>query len=807
MKKWLTVALSTLVFADLLLAEEVADQASTAKPEIVSEESSVSKPQSKTRRVISEVLVTAQKREQSIQDVPISMSALDQEFIIEQGITDVSEAMLLVPNVQIEEAGFFMAPRVRGFSFDNNNKAFEPPVGIVLDGVPYTRVPYFMAALFDIQRIEVLRGPQGTAFGKNTTAGLIHLITNKPSSEPNSALTVQSGELNRKRIEASYGGPLSDGINIRIAGMLDERDGFIKNTTGLTNDFVPDKLRDRRRSGIRTRIQFEDVLGGELITSLENVRLVSGGAAFEYRRTSAGFRDVARTYDPNFDAIPGNWTASEDTRGIRDVRINTLHYDWSGDWGDWGVSTVGATSVMEQTLALDVDFTPAPATLGYGGDRSPTTSIEFKFTAPLMDGILGLGNIGSSDLLFGVIAEQRDILDSFFRFGINDGPLLELVVAAGNDNSVGVDTALAAGAAVNAYEELNQRFNQHSTALAVYGHWQWHFSQNWGMEVGARVTDEKKDANWDLVFNTNEDGVIRALGFQEFTAALDRHETNLQPKIAFSYKPTDNFSLFAHWARGYKGGGYNAFAYRGENEDGNDDELDYDPEITTEWSLNLKTTLLDGAAKFNLSLFHMLADDFQVLVRINPAGTIGLGVTAVENAAAARAQGLEADFTWLPTDWLTLITTLGHNDTEYLNFTNNTCPSDRPNTDGDDDNRCDATGRSFPYAPEWTGTVTGSLNFDIGNGFEVYAGSTIEYQTVQFIDVDLDPRKTSPAFHRVKLNVGLGKPENNWSVRLIGENVNNAKVWVREGDIFSGQFAAIQTAPRLFYLQFRQDFD
>ncbi|MGH7821296.1 MAG: TonB-dependent receptor plug domain-containing protein [Candidatus Binatia bacterium] len=113
------------------------------------------------RRVIEEIVVTAQRREQLIEDVPISMSVLDSDFIAEQGIGDVREALLFTPNARVDSAGFFAAPRIRGFTFNNNNKAFEPPAGLALDGVPYTRVGYFTSALFDVERVEVLRGPQG----------------------------------------------------------------------------------------------------------------------------------------------------------------------------------------------------------------------------------------------------------------------------------------------------------------------------------------------------------------------------------------------------------------------------------------------------------------------------------------------------------------------------------------------------------------------------------------------------------------------------------------------------------------------
>ena len=174
--------------------------------------------------VLDDIVVTSQKRVQSAKDVPISISVLDEKFITEKGIVDLREAMLFVPNVKVEAAGFFAAPRARGFSFNNNNKAIEPPLGIAIDGFPYTTPTYFSSAVFDINRIEVLRGPQGTTFGKNTTAGLIHIITNDPSSDWNGVLDLQGGELGRQRIEFAGGGPLiEDVVDFRIAVLSNER--------------------------------------------------------------------------------------------------------------------------------------------------------------------------------------------------------------------------------------------------------------------------------------------------------------------------------------------------------------------------------------------------------------------------------------------------------------------------------------------------------------------------------------------------------------------------------------------------------
>ncbi len=198
---------------------------------------------------------------------------------------------------------------------------------------------------------------------------------------------------------------------------------------------------------------------------------------------------------------------------------------------------------------------------------------------------------------------------------------------------------------------------------------------------------------------------------------------------------------------------------------------------------------------------------------------MGLGVTAVVNAKKARARGAEADLTAFLTTWLSVIGTVGLNDTEYLDFPWNECPADRENTDGDSEPRCDATGRPFFVAPEWTATFTPMVRLPLAaipgvgknlpsllEGIEWMSGVTVEYTDVHYVDVDLDPRKKQPSFFRWRTNFGFANPEQGWSLRLIGENLTNEATSIRQGDLFPGVFVTAVEPPRQFFGQFRWQF-
>jgi iron complex outermembrane recepter protein len=269
-------------------------------------------------RVVEEIIVTAQKREQAMEDVPISMSVLDTEFLAEQGLTDIREALLFTPNAKVEVAGYFASPRVRGFSFNNNNKAFEPPAGLAVDGVLYTRIGYFASALFDLERLEVLRGPQGTTFGKNTTAGLINVVTRGPTDEYTGYADVQIGEFDRHRVEAGVGGPiLKDFVNFRLSGLFDEQDGFVENTTSFVAG-ANENFRGRDRKGLRAKLGFPDLLGSRLVLTYEHADLEDGAPASSSstsrRRSSRSSAVTIRTSTSSKTTSSPRWSMRTSAR-------------------------------------------------------------------------------------------------------------------------------------------------------------------------------------------------------------------------------------------------------------------------------------------------------------------------------------------------------------------------------------------------------------------------------------------------------------------------------------------------------------
>ncbi len=777
---------------------------------------------------LEEIVVTAQKRgDESVKDVPISISVVNEKMIADMAITNVREAMLFVPNVKVEEAGFFMIPRIRGFTTNNNNKAFEPPAGLAIDGIPYGRVEYFNSSLFDISRVEVLRGPQGTTFGKNTTAGLLHIITKDPTPEFKGYVDAQAGEFDRRRIEFGLGGTLiEDFINVRVSGLSDSQRGYIFNTTKAISPRADEFLQGRDNQGFRVKAVAPDLFQSSLKLSYEQVQLASLGTGIELINITESMKSTLRKYDPNVDFVGGNGVTSLDFPDRRDTQIRTFNGEWTRDFFDWNLALLGGRSVMETQFELDTDFSPANALNGTGADLAPTTTFEARLLSPSLSGLFGLNdlfglNFGDSDVLVGAFIQNTAIEDGFYNFEIPVGPFLDLTAAAegsGGESEppllpqiLGLAPTHILFNMAEVIENVRQDFEQDSKTKALFSQIQWRFFPDFTLQLGGRYSQEKKTASWDSRYTTPTGVVLKAAGIDEFEAARAREDQFFQYKGSLNWQPTEGLSLFAHAARSFKSGGFNAFAFRDV-----EDQLGYGPEFTKEYGIDAKGTLFDRRLALNFSVYYMEVRDFQVLTRepqttgVDPEtgditlSTIGLGITKVINAPKARAQGIEGDVTWKAANWLKFFGTVGLNDTQYLDHKKNDCPADR---DAPGMAFCDATGKPFAFAPKYNSTISAFVT----PAFE-WAGIrpdlivSAEYASEQFTDIDLDERKIQPAFWRYRASLGFGNPSQKWSFKIIGENLTDEITYIRQGDLSPKQFVGIVEPPRRFYGQLRWSF-
>ncbi|MGH7858126.1 MAG: TonB-dependent receptor, partial [Candidatus Binatia bacterium] len=239
---------------------------------------------------------------------------------------------------------------------------------------------------------------------------------------------------------------------------------------------------------------------------------------------------------------------------------------------------------------------------------------------------------------------------------------------------------------------------QTTSSYGLFGQMNWHVVDRLTLLAGSRLSLLTKHVTMTNQNHSTKPGdaspTIDSSVAEYVNATLDRDEFHFSPKVGGKYDWSDDLNFYATWSRGFRAGGIGVFSQTGNLED-----EQYEDETVTNWDVGSKWNFLDGAASLNLGLFWMTLSDFQVFTILPGAAVV---TPAIVNAPEAQARGVETDVTWLPTDWLTLRGTLGFNDTEFTDFPIGTCEVDRPNTDGDDDPRCDLTGRPLVRAPQWS---------------------------------------------------------------------------------------------------------
>ncbi len=747
------------------------------------------------KRTLEEVIVTAQKREQVEFDVPVSMSVMSDTFMKEQGLTSVQDALEFVPNFKIITFANIVIPQCRGFIVSQQNAAFEAPCGLALDGVAFSRSVYFSAGLFDLQRMEVLRGPQGTTFGKNTTAGVVSLYSKDPSEEFTANISLQNGLSGPdvERVELGIGGPIvEDFMNFRIAGATEEREGAFENTYHETDPSEPDRLGGIERSQHRVKLGFPNLFG-------TNLKLLHEETSFEPQGTGikllveedSALGQYVRQYDPNYD-FGRNWRASGFGADGHLTELKRSQLDWSADIGEWGVTLVGAVGEIDNRVSIEFLPWPQRWVRADNTENSPFETFELRTVSPEFEGLFGLDslfgiNLGNSNFLAGIFTQETE-LNTSAKFLLRHSPTAGIVAAAAGvyvPDKQALDLQRDLGLATS---ETAQFLNSQTTKSdAIFAQFIWNMTQTWSLELSGRYTDETKTATWDNTYSTPAP-VLDTDGTGEFHENATRSETGFQPKVTVGFRPTDNINVFLHWAKAFKAGGFNFGAVAQGGKEG----LAFDQEVGTDWGIDVKTVLLDNTLKANLSLFRLTVDDFQVLTAVpgdevpGTTARIPNGYSQVINAASARAQGVEIDLQYLPTEWLTVIGSVGYNDTEYLDYTLATCSS-REEPDPET-GRCDHTGYAFSYSPKLSTTLSLDFQFPLNGLWEILGDTRVSFGgTVSYTDDSLasengDPCCVQESYYLYRAHVGVNNRSQGWDFRVTGLNLTNEYILPNQSD-------------------------
>ena len=764
-------------------------------------------------RSIEEIVVTARKKQESIQDVPISITAFEGNFLQEAGIDDLHELAEFAPNVRFTTNACCTTVFIRGFGTPFAAGAFDPTVGLALDELSIPKEIYMSDAFFDIQRFEVLRGPQGTLFGKNTSAGLFNVTTAGPTEEYSGYVLGGVGGLGTHRVEAAIGGPLGslgDWVRFRLAAIDSKGPGDVRNTA-----LDLDEPATKQQAG---RLKLE-------VTPLENLDVLLIGSrvetdsrffhiqAYDFPQPSV---DFLRGFDPEFEDDPFNHQNSIDHKDGLDRVTDLLQANvrWTPEDFGWlrtpEVVAVLGISDLDQRMALDVDFSPA-AVLAI--EKVPNSYLYDQRSVELrgggtVDAPFGFGEISflvggflfDSDLETSNPIRAGEDIEEFLIGPAGFQTITGSPPPLGSTGFATLEDALAAlglpplpspleGDGADFY------FKQKTTSQAVFGNAAWRFLEDFELSFGGRLTFEKKDA---LVRNTCESpGVIcAALMIEAFQTEETRDEQDFSPKVTLSWFPWDDLTLFATRAQGFKSGGYNNFNFTS-------DAIEVDAEKAISWEVGAKGKLLDRTLSYALTLFNMEVDDLQLQ---NTLGTL----VQVRNAASARTRGVELDGQWLtPWEPLSLRGSAAFTDGKFNDFDN------APPIAGSGQSSQDLSGRDMPFVPEWQMNLTPELRFPIPKlasfvpeGLTAVTAADLLYRSDFFLDSDLDPHTKEDGYVMVNARLGVTAFDDALSLMLTIDNVTDADVLEFQTDslVYPGGYVAFQEFQRTWGLQAKYAF-
>jgi iron complex outermembrane receptor protein len=729
------------------------------------------------------VVVTATKTKRNAQDVPVSLTTVDGEFIRQAGLASFNDLQNYAANLNITVAGNSGTLGVRGFATPDLNPSFDPSVGTVVDGVYYGRSAFLSAFFSDIDRFEVLRGPQGTLFGKNTTAGLLNLSTNTANTSNEAIGDFTGSSYGRRSLQPAFNVGIDDHWSARLAGNVTwGDDGSEYNTYLQRGESNPSQRTARVRLDYAGDGPFSLDIGGFWSHQSRNYNL------FAFDHVGPNMLALAQTYDPKVDDDAGNHTVSENHPSSDDAQLYGAHVTVDYDPGElWRMNKATVTSVTafagsrEKRDDLDADFSPIPFIV----DQlvKPATysqfSEELRLAGETPD-LFGWGYGVSFVTGFFLFDSHYTTSDLFLVEDLGAAAAYEVAAqadaqAAGrssNGTAGGIFGTLAPplgqildalnpvlAPAIGKQVSAAVGLDQHTQSYAYFGQFEHKVLEDLSIIGGLRFGYEYKSA--DAYSHTNSPLIplITSGAQKDHDTHVSQGDWDLSPKAGLKYEPNKALTTYFTWAQGYKSGGFNGRPL-------SDEHLEYDPELATSYEIGAKTRarLFGTPLQFNIAAFTTKFENLQV-------STFQDGSFVILNAASARSSGFEGDLTWLPLPGLLISSSFGYADAHYVHY------NDAPPVSSSSDSTQNLSGRPLELAPKWTASLVPAYMLPLPGPLRVTLGGDVLYRSQRYLDLDDDPEKLQKATLVYDARVTAATPADGWTVTLAGHNLTDVKIY------------------------------
>ncbi|MDN5217307.1 TonB-dependent receptor [Fulvivirgaceae bacterium BMA12] len=663
---------------------------------------------------LNQIIVTANKQLQNIQKTPIAMTALQSKQIEQLQINELVELNRVAANFKSYDdgGGSFQTLASRGiYSID-----VTPAVGLYVDDVPFFNVIGFPTLFSDIERIEVLKGPQGTLYGRNALAGAINIITKRPTNTTNGYVRFGYGNLNQLNTSAGLSFPLvREKIYARVHGSFTRRDGYVNNLALDTDNLLG---RETFSGGARLSFFPTERLQLTLHTNVEDrdVHAYALVGGFNFSGIRLDSMKENHPYEVNFDR-----------QGKYRTRTNNSALKVKYDLPKITINSITALQIYKNDRDNDdFDFTPFDVQYVSGGNREQTTiSQELRFNSSVKSKFKWIGGL----YFYHVTSE---------------------------DNSPVVNGTMS-GNSVGEYMQITASETE-QTGVSFFGQVDYQLTEKWGLLAGLRFETEKSELAVsrdhfqngepfeapDNILITGSGPVPSPILNAQFSA--DERFEAVSPKIGATFKPSDRVFLFGHVTRGYRPGGLNSFV-------DNADDAKYNPEFSWNYEIGLKTSLLDNRLRANLTGFIISWRDQQLFTVID----INSFLFGVDNLGKSKSRGLELETEWVPVKGLSLIANIGYLSTEITDFEVIGFSGDLINNNGNRQG----------YSPEWNGNFAVNYDWQLNPSTTLFFSLDYTFQSEMFFDPENTVRQDAYGL----LNGRAGVSYKRFELSLWGKNI------------------------------------
>jgi iron complex outermembrane receptor protein len=662
---------------------------------------------------VTDIVVTAERRATSVQSTPIAVTALTSETIERANLETVERLVQLTPSMHYNDVAGEAFLSIRSVGGEpNTTVGGDPSVSFNVDGVYVARPTSVSSILFDVDRIEVLRGPQGTLYGRNATGGAINVITNAPNFTEFSGTTdAMFGNYDARRARFAVNLPLvTDRVALRVSGVTDSHNGYEKNL------FYPDGSNDLNDLDVNA---FRAQLG---VRFTEDIDLTLRGDTTTRRGRGPGsqvqgpYGNPALTAPPPFGyGAPPNpdipFVTSQDLRSDFNVKetgvSGELH--WHG-LGGTGLTVIASHRDQDYSFLQDLDTTGARLTSILASQHARQDSAEAR-----------LASESSGSLTWQVGAyyfREAGFTDAALNFFVPSGSVLL---------------------------STDPRLDIKSRSEALFGQATYALSDRLNLTGGLRYTWDEKDA---LQY-------ARTAGFPELVTPKSNSWSSPTGKVTLDYTLNPDAFLYGTISRGYKAGGYSL------------DGPAFNPETIWAYEAGLKTRLFDRRLQLNFSAFDYNQKDLQVSQ--TALGNSGAPTVITENAAAATTRGVEVEFQATPVRNLQLRGSVAYLNARYNRYTS----LDPVNPAAGLQN---LDGRPAVFAPDWNVSIDGSYRWDLGRHGSLEPGVSFHWADKQVLRVfATPPGDIQPAYDTVDLRLLYRPPAGRWSIEAFAENAGDTK--------------------------------